>query len=131
MRMTPLAPVAVLLVLTACGGQDPDPVAAAPDPAVGAADAPAAPGTSLEDAMEDMSPESKLDVLGTAVESVLDGVDGYSVDGSTITFDLGTQQNDELSSDCTIISTAAGAVDPPSDARIVLSYANADVECDL
>lgn len=130
MRMTPLAPVAVLLVLTACGGQDPDPAAAA-DPTVGAADAPAAPGASLEDAMEDMSPESRLDVLGTAVESVLDGVDGYSVDGATITFDLSTRQHDELSSDCVIISTAAGAVDPLEDARIVLSYANAAVECDL
>ncbi len=127
--MTP-ASVAILLVLTACGGEDRDP-APPPDPAGGTAETPAPSGASLEDAMDDMSPETRLDVLGSTVESVLGGVEGYDVDGSTLTFDLGAQQHDELSSDCTIISSAAGAVDPPPETRIVLSYANADVECDL
>ena len=128
--MTTLVTTAILLLLTACGGPSRDDVPAN-DPAPAATGSPAASGASLDDALEDVSPETKLDALGSAVETVLDGVDGYDIDGSTITFDLGPQQHDELSSDCTIISTAAGAIDPPADARIVLSYANADVECDL
>lgn len=131
MRKTTLLPTAILLLLAACGG----PPSSDGDSRSGAgsasADTPAASGASLDDALDDLGPETKLGALGSAVETVLDGVDGYEIDGSTITFDLGTQQHDELSSDCLIIGTAAGALDPPEDARIVLAYANADVECDL
>ena len=139
MRLRRLAPATVLpalvLVLagslSACGGDD-EP-ADGGSGSNGSASSPDGPSDeeldALDEGIDEALSSTPLDTIASSIDSVLDNVSGYEINGDEIT--LFAEGSSESSSVCAIAGTVLGSFDIPEGTTLTVEFDDGDVACDI
>lgn len=136
MRLRRTAAVTAALLTLALGSCGEDETPASQDAPVDTSTTEPADGSATdpgdgENPFEALSEvEIPLDTIGTAVETAMGSVTGYSVDDDTLRLDVDGNLEADFASDCQIISMVAGSVDLPEGSTIVLRYSDGEQSCE-
>jgi|GEM_PF-2282229 len=135
-RMRPLLRASVpalllplTLALTACGGDD-EPGTTSDRSSAGDGSSPSAEELGeLDTAIDDVLASTPLDTIASSIDTVLDNVNGYVIDGDAIT--LLAEGSSESSSVCTIAGTVLGSFDIPEGTTLEVEFDDGTIACDI
>lgn len=123
--LLPVLALSLAVPLSACGGDDSAEQETDPSPA---ADADAG---DLDELTEDADDAfgGDLDTIAGAIDSVLDSVTGYTIDGTEIV--LQSSEDPDSTSLCTIAGTVLGSFTIPEGTVLTVEHPGGTSECDL
>lgn len=117
------------LAVTACGGDD-EPATTSGGSSAGDDSSPSAEELDeLDTTIDDVLASTPLETIASSIDTVLDTVNGYVIDGDSIT--LLAEGSSESSSVCTIAGTVLGSFDVPEGTTLEVEFDDGTVACDI